>query len=360
MKEAEYNPFLQWFLYAATFKVLAMPVYVAVCRYIDEFYASGDCLLSMVKETNPEHFANMAYWSVLEFNDCPDLAWFYHNKNRSFDIERQTAPILISLTGLGLLYCCYSFILGNRRQELWNWRIPFYVAFVLYGGIAFLLGWTHLEGDILYFLGNVSHHSDPAILGFGEDKNMIGVGDGGEKTHLFDGNFGAFWTTAASVFFLLCHLGQKYFKCSFHLTAIVTAVSVIGFIALIGVWHDDWHVNATEEWGKSFPMSYKWMAHHHVFGHHSHGFDVLQAWPHDELFNPFLHAFTSIVANLYGGDIHHWLHVPCAVAMDAVFGIFMYVFMVAYANIFDYAFLKPTQMLLNQCGLCKEEKVKGQ
>lgn len=355
-EKAGMNHFLKYFIYAAVFKVCFMPVYIAFCKSFDEFYAHGDCLLNMVKQTNPEHFEQMAYWSVLGFNDCPDLKWFYENKNKSFPAERAMLPFMMSATGLALLWCTFD-LLRNNRSSILNWKIVPFFFFVRYAAMGFLLGWTHLEGDILYFLGNVSHHSDPAILGFGGQNNMIGVGDNGEKQHLFDGNFGAFWTTAIASYFLICYFANKYFDCNHQIAAIMTAVAVIGFVSKIGEYHADWHSNATPEWGKEIPMTYKWSGHHHVFGHHVHGFDIIQAWPHDKMFNPFLYFFSDLISKTYNGDIHSPLHVPFCFVFDCFFGIFMFVFLYAYANVVNLMMM-PIDYVLSLCGLKSEKKLK--
>lgn len=352
--KAEMNPFLKYFLYAAVFKVCFMPVYLYICRSIDEFYASGDCMLNMVKETNPEHFKQMAYWSVLEFADCPDMKWFYDNKNKSFAAERAIMPFMMSACGLALAFCLFSIVFYNPKSLL-NWKLVPFMFFVRYAAMGFLLGWTHLEGDILYFLGNVSHHSDPAVLGFGGQNNMIGVGDNGEKTHLFDGNLGAFWTTAVSSYFLICYFANKYFDCDAKIAAVGTATAVILFVSKIGEYHEDWHSNATPEWGNEFPMSYKWSGHHHVFGHHVHGFDIIQAWPHDKVFNPFLYMFSDLISNVYNGDIHNPLHVPFCFVFDSFFGVFMFVFLYIYAGAINVAMM-PIDYVLGLCGLRSAEK----
>jgi len=66
------------------FKAFAMQFFLeSYRRLFDETYCHPHCLLRLVNETAPTHFAAHRFWSTLEYGDCPDLAGMVLNQVRN-------------------------------------------------------------------------------------------------------------------------------------------------------------------------------------------------------------------------------------------------------------------------------------
>jgi len=268
-------------------KCIAMVSFLVGYRLFDPTYAHPRCLLRLVNETEPAHFAAHRYWRTLEYGDCPDLEGMVLNQ---FNTAAQFELKAFKFVNLATVVIS-AYVIVSRFMKKGEKVNPLSLLFCnLTAGhftMAVIYMYVHFQNDLTWFIGNMQHHSD--ISRFTDKSNASAVDT------LPNGFFACYMFNVAWVIAGFRFLSTKIPLLSeYSNSKFCTSLFMIsGFISIVMLKgdHPTFHAVANESMKDAVPFSFEYRAYHHVFVHHVDGDSFGSSYVFDPIFS---HAFTFL------------------------------------------------------------------
>jgi hypothetical protein len=295
-----------------------IPVVFNTIRHtIDADYASPACLMNLVNSTQTAHFKNHPFYSGLsEFtknSECNLQLFVDKQYDSTLNMEGQILTHVFS----ALIICV---LLWNIYDQ--SWKKIFNLKIILLGYFIYIQGslfmsWSHFGQDIVYFAGNIMHHTDISSYRSGNNASFV------------DGNMpqGMALISVVTVFWniivqtkllnLIPSLKRDVTPSILALLIVAVLYYVVNNLKHI---HPYMHDNAQETW-LNFPRwTLEWRAAQHVYVHHGNGdsFGPSMFW--DPVFSMALYLYSyfhNATFHLTPGGFEHY---GFAVVFDILLG----------------------------------------
>jgi hypothetical protein len=303
-----------------TLRCTLIPVAFNVIRNtINPNYASPACLMKLVNGTQPSHFEAHPFYSGLsEFTqnaEC-DLQLFVDNQ---YDSElNKEGPRLTTLLTCLVIFTVLWNIFDESWKKIFNLKIIFLGYFIYIQGSLFM-SWSHFGQDIVYFAGNIMHHTDISEYRSGSNASFVN-GNMPQGMALIS-VLTVFWNIIVQIKLLKLIPSLKREVTPAIITLLNVAV-LCYVIKNLKVIHPFMHENAKESWLDAPRWTLEWRAAQHVFVHHGNGDSFGPSMYWDPFFSKALYLYSYFHNACFHLIPESFEHYGFAIGFDILLGCF--------------------------------------
>jgi len=276
-------------------KAFIMQAFLSVYRSFDPMYSNPHCLLRLVNETEPAHYAAHQYWRTLEYGDCDIETLVLNQFNWRAQMEFSLYKVVIASQAVGAM-CLIAYAFKNKAGKVGVLSAILGNLFSCQNATGCMFGYMHFQNDLTYFIGNMQHHSD--ISKFTSMSNASAVDT------LPNGFLACYvlnW-----IWFTICmrYLWNKFDLLkqwnNFYVCVACSHLNVLSVAGMLKTDHTLWHNTATESMKNSIPMSFNYRAYNHVFVHHVNGGALSMNYFFEPMYSNAFSALAYVHSHLLG------------------------------------------------------------
>jgi len=315
---------------AGVWKSLAILGGFLLMRYkFDPLYASPQCALRIVNETDPGGYSRHPVWKDMKYDDsCSGDNLLRYLENQS----DRTEAILINYltmawTTAGLLVVLYEIFKSLRTMKLMNVAINVVVSTTIaFMAATVVLMHSHYEVDINFLSGGIVHHAFSEKMGVDYKNGAVAQG------YLLCGMVNRFFYSFALYKLIQCSPRLKKYHNSILMFALLQ-ISVHVALSTVGYQHPVYHQMTRESMENAWPYTLAWRAYKHVVVHHGNGESFSGDFFLDPVWDAQMYLYGYLHNDVLKLTVGSAAHYTFAVVMDMLMGTIGVAVVYAYLHI---------------------------